>query len=215
MKEGFDSLDAADVERILEALIFASKDPIGFEDLLRHLPKEADAKAALQNLQARYAGRGVTLKEIGNAYAFRTAPDIAPYLRHHSVEQRKLSRAAVETLSIIAYHQPCTRAEIEEIRGVAVSKGTLDLLMELDWIKIGRRRETPGRPVTFLVTPAFLDHFDLSATKDLPGLAELRAAGLLESRPNPQAQLPRVGDDEGENEPDFDEDELIDEDDAR
>jgi segregation and condensation protein B len=120
---------------------------------------------------------------VGQAWAFRTAPDLGYLMRRESEEARRLSRAATETLAIIAYHQPATRAEIEEIRGVSVSGGTLDLLMELGWVKFGRRRQTPGRPMTFVVTPDFLDHFGLEGAGDLPGLAELRAAGLLDNRP--------------------------------
>src|SRR5690606_29353167 len=127
---------------------------------------------------------------IGDGWAFRTAPDLGHLMQQEQVETRKLSRAAIETLAIIAYHQPVTRAEIEEIRGVAVSRGTIDQLLELDWIRLGRRRMTPGRPVTFVVTEAFLDHFGLESARDLPGLRELRAAGLLDNRPPPGAALP-------------------------
>jgi segregation and condensation protein B len=135
----------------------------------------------------RYEGRGVRLIRAGDAWAFRTAPDLAHLMTRETVEQRRLSRAAIETLAIIAYHQPVTRAEIEEIRGVAVSKGTVEQLMELDWIGLGRRRETPGRPTTFVTTRGFLDHFGLRSPRDLPGLRELRQAGLLESTPPPDA----------------------------
>ena len=123
------------------------------------------------------------LVRIGPAWAFRTAPDLGHLMRREAQETRKLSRAAIETLAIIAYHQPTTRAEIEEIRGVSVSRGTLDLLLELDWVKLGRRRDTPGRPVTFVTTQGFLDHFGLESARDLPGIKELRAAGLLDNRP--------------------------------
>jgi len=125
---------------------------------------------------------------VQDAWAIRTAPDLGFLMQRETVETRKLSRAAIETLAIVAYHQPVTRAEIEEIRGVAVSRGTVDQLLELDWIKIGRRRQTPGRPVTFVVTESFLDHFGLESARDLPGLKELRAAGLLENRPAPGAE---------------------------
>ncbi|VDC31557.1 hypothetical protein XINFAN_02944 [Pseudogemmobacter humi] len=127
----------------------------------------------------------MNLVRVGDAWAFRTAGDLGHLMVRETVESRKLSRAAIETLAIIAYHQPVTRAEIEEIRGVAVSRGTIDQLMEMEWIRFGRRRMTPGRPVTFVVTEGFLDHFGLESARDLPGLKELRAAGLLESRPMP------------------------------
>jgi segregation and condensation protein B len=140
---------------------------------------------AIVALRRRYEGRGVQLMRLGDAWAFRTASDLGFLMSRQVVEHRKLSRAAIETLAIVAYHQPVTRAEIEEIRGVSVSKGTIDLLMELGWIKLGRRKQTPGRPVTFVVTPAFLDHFGLESEGDLPGLAELRASGLLDNRPLP------------------------------
>jgi segregation and condensation protein B len=172
-----------EVERMVEALLFASAAPLTGAQLSERLPHGADAAAALEALRRRYEGRGVTLVRVGQAWAFRTAPDLGYLMRRESQETRRLSRAATETLAIIAYHQPVTRAEIEEIRGVSVSRGTLDLLLELDWIKLGRRRETPGRPVTFVVTQAFLDHFGLESAKDLPGLKELRAAGLLDGFP--------------------------------
>ena len=172
-----------EVERMVEALLFASAEPLTGAELAERLPHGADATAALEALRRRYEGRGVILVRVGQAWAFRTAPDLGFLMRRESQETRRLSRAATETLAIIAYHQPVTRAEIEEIRGVSVSRGTLDLLLELDWIKLGRRRETPGRPVTFVVTQAFLDHFGLESAKDLPGLKELRAAGLLDSFP--------------------------------
>ena len=149
-------------------------------------------------LRHRYQGRGVQVMKVGDAYAFRTAPDLGFLMHRETVETRKLSRAAIETLAIIAYHQPVTRAEIEEIRGVAVSRGTVDQLLEMEWIRFGRRKMTPGRPVTFVVTQEFLDHFGLESARDLPGLKELRSAGLLENRP-PAGLLPTVGD--GEDEP--------------
>ena len=139
----------------------------------------------MEALQKRYQGRGVGIAKIGDAWAFRTAPDLGFLMSRETVETRKLSRAAIETLAIIAYHQPVTRAEIEEIRGVSVSRGTIDLLMEMDWIRLGRRRMTPGRPSTFVVTQSFLDHFGLESARDLPGIKELRQAGLLDNRPPP------------------------------
>ncbi|MEM7190790.1 MAG: SMC-Scp complex subunit ScpB [Pseudomonadota bacterium] len=179
----FDAPPLPEVERMIEALLFASAEPMTRAQIEDRLPHGTDAGAAIESLRKRYEGRGVSLSRIGPGWAFRTAPDLGHLMRREAVETRRLSRAAVETLAIIAYHQPTTRAEIEEIRGVSVSRGTLDLLLELDWIKLGRRRETPGRPVTFVTTGAFLDHFGLSSARDLPGIKELRAAGLLESRP--------------------------------
>lgn len=170
-------------ERMIEAILFASADPLTLRDLSARLPHGCDAAEALAGLRRHYQGRGVVLERIGDGYAFRTAPDLSFLMQSETIEQRRLSRAATETLAIIAYHQPVTRAEIEEIRGVAVSRGTLDQLIEMDWVRMGRRRMTPGRPATFVVTEAFLDHFGLESARDLPGLSELRAAGLLESRP--------------------------------
>jgi len=161
------------------------------------LPHGCEPRAALESLRRRYEGRGVNVVRVGEAWAIRTAPDLAFLMRQEVEETRKLSRAAIETLAIIAYHQPVTRAEIEEIRGVGVSRGTIDQLLEMDWIRFGRRRMTPGRPVTFIVTEAFLDHFGLETARDLPGLSELRAAGLLDSRP-----LPGTGDEDEDEETD-------------
>ena len=182
--------------RVLEALLFASAEPLSVGELAPYLPEETDVEAALTALQSMYEGRGVSLVRRGEGWAFRTAEDLNFLLRRDEVVTRPLSRAALETLAIIAYHQPCTRAEIEEIRGVAVSRGTVDQLLELEWIRFGRRRMTPGRPVTFVVTQGFLDHFGLESARDLPGLKELRAAGLLDNRPMPGTDA--VGDDEGE-----------------
>jgi len=136
-------------------------------------------------MKNRYSTRGVNLVRVGEGYALRTAPGLGFLMQKESVETRKLSRAAIETLAIIAYHQPVTRSEIEEIRGVSVSSGTIDILLELEWIKLGRRRQSPGRPVTFIVTQVFLDHFGMESSKDLPGIKELRDAGLLDNRPPP------------------------------
>jgi segregation and condensation protein B len=165
--------------RMVEALLFASARPMSARALAERLPEGSDIEAALDRLKARYEGRGVELRRIGDAWAFRTAPDLGFLLRREQEETKKLSRAAIETLAIVAYHQPVTRAEIEEIRGVAVSKGTVDLLLELGWVKLGRRRQTPGRPATFVTTPGFLDHFGLESPADLPGIKELREAGLV------------------------------------
>ncbi|RNF35824.1 SMC-Scp complex subunit ScpB [Paracoccus methylarcula] len=170
-------------ERMVEAVLFAAVSPVSIRELGDRLPMGCDPAEAIATLRRRYEGRGVMLERIGDGYAFRTAADLSFLMQAETVEQRKMSRAAIETLAIIAYHQPVTRAEIEEIRGVAVSRGTLDQLIEMEWVRIGRRRMTPGRPATFVVTEAFLDHFGLETARDLPGLSELRAAGLLESRP--------------------------------
>jgi segregation and condensation protein B len=170
-------------ERMIEAILFASAVPVSLPELAARLPEGCDASEALRALRARYDGRGVEVVRVGDAWAIRTAPDLAWLLQSETQEQKKLSRAAIETLAIVAYHQPVTRSEIEEIRGVGLSRGTLDQLIELGWVRLGRRRQTPGRPVTFVTTDAFLDHFGLESARDLPGLAELRAAGLLEARP--------------------------------
>lgn len=175
----------AEQERMIEAILFACEEPLTLSQISARLPQGCDPAEALVHLRTRYAGRGVHLVRVGDCYALRTAPDLGWLMQAERVETRKLSRAAIETLAIIAYHQPVTRAEIEEIRGVAVSRGTIDQLLELEWIRLGRRRMTPGRPVTFVVTEAFLDHFGLESARDLPGLKELREAGLLESRPSP------------------------------
>ncbi|QUJ77987.1 SMC-Scp complex subunit ScpB [Sulfitobacter albidus] len=187
----------AEQERMIEAVLFASAEPVTLKELEARMPHGCDAGEAMAHLRRRYEGRGVQVMKIGDAYAMRTAADLGFLMQKETVETRKLSRAAIETLAIIAYHQPVTRAEIEEIRGVSVSRGTVDQLLELEWIRLGRRRMTPGRPVTFVVTEGFLDHFGLESARDLPGLKELRAAGLLENRPS----FAPVGDaDEGEEE---------------
>ena len=185
----FEAPPMGEQERMVEAVLFASAAPVTLAELVARLPEGCDPAEALATLRRRYDGRGVQLVKVGDAYAFRTAPDLGHLMRKEQIESRKLSRAAIETLAIVAYHQPVTRAEIEEIRGVAVSRGTVDLLMELDWIRLGRRRMTPGRPVTFVVTEHFLDHFGLETTRDLPGIKELRAAGLLDNRPQPGVAL--------------------------
>ena len=195
--------------RMMEALLFASAEPLSEREIAARLPEDVDLGALLGELQASYAGRGVNLRHVDGRWAFRTAEDLAFVLRREVVEHRKLSRAALETLAIVAYHQPVTRAEIEEIRGVAISKGTLDVLLEADWIRLRGRRRTPGRPVTFGTTPGFLDHFGLGSIDDLPGLADLKAAGLLETlQPIGGDMRPPRGDDglaedEDPLEPDF------------
>ncbi len=173
--------------RLLEAILFASSDPLSEAALGDRLPEEADIEALLGELRATYAERGVNLTNRGKGWAFRTAPDLGTLLRKERVVTRKLARASVETLAIIAYHQPVTRAEIEDIRGVGLSKGTLDGLFEAGWIRPKGRRRTPGRPVTWGTTDGFLDHFALHSLDDLPGTEELKAAGLLDKRPAIQA----------------------------
>ena len=165
--------------RVIEAVLFASPAPVSSVDLARRLPEGVDLRAVLDDLIADYAARGVNLIRIGDAWAFRTAEDLADSLQIEVAVPRKLSRAAVETMAIIAYHQPITRAEIEEMRGVGLSRGTLDILLEAGWIRPGRRRQTPGRPLTWGTSPAFLDHFGLENLTDLPGLDDLKAAGML------------------------------------
>jgi segregation and condensation protein B len=176
--------------RILEALLFAATEPLAARELRPYLGEGVDAEALLPVLAERYAGRGVNLVRRGDKWAFRTAEDLGFLLRREETESRNLSRAALETLAIIAYHQPATRAEVEEVRGVATGKGTLDLLMEAGWVRMRGRRRTPGRPVTYGTTEAFLDHFSLESLADLPGLEELKGAGLLSSRLPPSLQVP-------------------------
>ncbi len=191
----FEAPPMGEQERMVEALLFASAEPLSVKDLNGRMPHGADAAEAIVHLRKRYEGRGVRVNKVGDAWAIRTAPDLGFLMQKEQVETRKLSRAAIETLAIIAYHQPVTRAEIEEIRGVSVSRGTVDQLLDMEWIRFGRRKMTPGRPVTFVVTQQFLDHFALESARDLPGLKELRAAGLLENRLPPGA-MPTVSEDE-------------------
>ena len=169
--------------RLLEALLFASPEPLARGQLERHLPEGADFDGLIGELMATYENRGVVLFQAGGRWAFRTAPDLAGMMQIEKQVSRKLSRAALETLAIVAYHQPVTRGEIEEIRGVALSKGTLDTLLEAGWVKPKGRRRTPGRPVTWGTTPDFLDQFGLESLEALPRAAELKAAGLLDKRP--------------------------------
>jgi segregation and condensation protein B len=169
-----------DALRAVEATLFASAEPLTAQDIADYVGPDVDVKAALAELQSHYAGRGIELVERGRAWHFQTAPDLAALLRPEREESRKLSRAAVETLSIIAYHEPVTRAEIEAIRGVQISKGTLDVLMEAGWVRPAGRREAPGRPLTFATTATFLQHFGLESRRDLPGIDDLKAAGLLD-----------------------------------
>jgi len=181
-EDSFQSEDRFQLLRLLEAVLFASTEPVSEKVLKSRLPADADIAGLLSELAETYANRGVTLMKMEDRWAFRTAPDQAARLQIERKVNRKLSRAAIETLAIIAYHQPVTRAEIEEIRGVIISKGTLDLLLEIGWIKPHGRRETPGRPVTWATTASFLEHFGLENTAALPGVEELRAAGLLDAR---------------------------------
>jgi segregation and condensation protein B len=176
--------------RVLDAILFGSSEPLDANSLLAYVGEGANIGELLLILQSRYAGRGVNLVKRGDKWAFRTAEDLGFLLRRDEQESRPLSRAALETLSIIAYHQPATRAEIEEVRGVATGKGTLDLLMEAGWIRMRGRRRTPGRPVTYGTTDAFLDHFGLEGLGDLPGLDELKGSGLLSGRLPPNLQIP-------------------------
>lgn len=187
--------EALDLEtlRALEAVIFAAETPLGLADLARHVGSRGDLPELLRQLAASYAPRGINLVERGGRWAFQTAPDLAHHLRPTREAVRKLSRAAVETLSVIAYHEPVTRPEIEEIRGVAASPGTLDVLMEAGWVRPAGRRETPGRPLQYATTPGFLAHFNLTSRRDLPGLADLKAAGLLDREPPRELPLPLGG----------------------
>jgi segregation and condensation protein B len=181
--------------RLLEALLFAAAVPLDEKTLAARLPEDVDLRASLRGLQAEYAPRGVNLVRIGNRWTLRTAPDLSWLLTKEAVVPRKLSRAALETLAVIAYHQPVTRAEVEEIRGVVMSKGTFDVLMETGWIRPRGRRKAPGRPITYGSTEEFLSHFGLEALSDLPGLEELKGSGLLDNRLPPGFAVPMPTDD--------------------
>jgi len=189
----FEAPSMGEQERMVEAILFASAEPVTVRELEARMPHGCDAAEAIVHLRNRYEERGVNLSKVGDAWTMRTSPEFGFLMQKETVETRKLSRAAIETLAIIAYHQPITRAEIEEIRGVSVSRGTVDQLLEMEWIRFGRRKMTPGRPVTFVVTQNFLGHFGLETARDLPGLKELRSAGLLENRP-PPGTVPGPGD---------------------
>lgn len=180
--------------RILEALLFAAAEPLDENKLKSHLAEDEDISALLDELQGFYAGRGVNLIKVSGKWQFRTAEDLAYLLERFAVEERRLSKAALETLSIIAYHQPVTRAEIEQVRGVSTSVGTLDILLQTGWIRLRGRRRAPGRPVTYGTTDAFLSHFGLESIKDLPGLSELRASGLLDGNLPPDFAVPEPTD---------------------
>lgn len=181
--------------RLLEAMLFASAEPLDEEALAERLPEGVDLAAALNRLQEDYASRGVNLVRIAGKWTFRTANDLSWLLTKEAVVPKKLSRAAIETLSVIAYHQPVTRVEVEEIRGVVMSKGTFDVLMETGWIRPRGRRKTPGRPITYGTTEAFLSHFGLEGLSDLPGLDELKGSGLLDGRLPPGFNIPAPSDD--------------------
>ena len=179
-----------EVLRLIEALLFAAAEPLDDKTLAERLPEGIDLPAAMRRLQAEYAARGVNVVRVAGKWSFRTANDLAWLMARDAVEQKKLSRAATETLAIIAYHQPVTRTEMEDIRGVSTSKGTLDVLMQIGWIRPRGRRKTPGRPITFGTTEAFLLHFGLESIGDLPGLEELKGAGLVDGRLPPGFAVP-------------------------
>ncbi len=197
--EALDAPDPAETERRVEALLFAASGPLSVADLARRLPEGSDVVGALTALGQRYAGRGVELDCVANSWRFRTAADLSHLMVEEREVEKRLSRAAMETLSIIAYHQPVTRADIEAIRGVGLSKGTLDLLLEIGWVRMRGRRRTPGRPITYGTSDAFLEHFGLASLVDLPGSQEMKAAGLLSLDLPPDfgaPMLPGLTDDE-------------------
>ena len=191
-----------EAERIAEALVFASSEPVSEKLIAGKLPENTPIGLVMERLGERYAARGVNLVRVGDAWAFRTAADLGFLIRRDETEVKKLSRAGLEVLSTIAYHQPVTRAEIEDVRGVATSKGTLDVLLETGWVRMRGRRRSPGRPVTYGTTQAFLDHFGLEDLRDLPGMDELKGAGLLSGRvpANFQVPIPTAGDELAEDE---------------
>jgi segregation and condensation protein B len=183
--------------RIIEAMLFAATEPLSQEKLAALLPEGTDVQGLIEDLSKNYANRGVNLVQISGRYMLRTSPDVSFVLRRETLQQKKLTKAGLETLSIVAYHQPVTRADIEDIRGVAISKGTLDILLDIGWVRMRGRRKTPGRPVTYGTTDGFLRHFGLNEITDLPGLQELKAAGLLEGNlpPGFDMPLPNMSDD--------------------
>ncbi len=193
--------------RMIEALLFAAAEPLDIDSIAARLPEGADVGALIEDLQKLYEMRGVNLVRLADKWMFRTADDLTFLMEREAIAQRKLSRAAMETLAIISYHQPVTRAEIEEIRGVSVSKGTLDVLMETSWVRLRGRRRTPGRPVTYGTTEEFMVHFGLENIGDLPGHEELRAAGLLEANLPPDFDVPTPSSEGGDGDGDFSEDE--------
>ena len=208
-REPLDLADRADrlgnplneTDRAVEALLFASQEPVRAQAMVSRLPDGADVGGALARLKRHYTGRGVVLTEVAGGWRFQTAPDLAHLMEERREEPRKLSQAALETLSIIAYHQPCTRSEIENVRGVGVGRGTLDLLMEIGWVRPGARRRSPGKPLTYRTTDQFLSHFSLATLDDLPGKADLQALGLLDARLPADFDVPRpatIADHDGE-----------------
>lgn len=205
--------DDVTIKRLIEAVVFASSEPVSINEISKRVGEDVDVKAVIQALQDDYEERGINLVERGGFYCFRSANDLGDKLELEKELPRKLSKAAMETLAIIAYHQPVTRPEIESIRGVAVSKGTLDLLMEEGWINLGRRREVPGRPVTWKTTRDFLDMFGLETLKDLPGIQEMKDAGLLDARASIDivgGTTPETQDMFDDEEDDFHDDDLYD-----
>jgi segregation and condensation protein B len=181
--------------RVIEAILFASTEPVPEKALVKRLPDDVDIGVLMSELKRQYESRGVVLVKVGSNWAFRTADDLGFLLNREAVEPKKLSRAALEVLAIVAYHQPATRAEIEEIRGVATSKGTLDVLLETGWVRMRGRRRSPGKPITYGTSDAFLDHFGLEELTDLPGLDEMKGAGLLNSALPKNFQVPVPDDD--------------------
>lgn len=201
------AFDHAAQLRMLEALLFAAAEPLDIDSIAARLPEGADVGALIEDLQSMYAERGVNLVRLANKWMFRTAEDLSFLMEREAIQQKKLSRAALETLAIIAYHQPVTRAEIEEIRGVSVSKGTIDVLMETGWVRLRGRRKTPGRPVTYGTTEEFLIHYGLESIGDLPGHEELKAAGLLEANLPADFDVPTPSAEGGDGDGDFSDEE--------
>jgi segregation and condensation protein B len=200
------TIDPDDPARAVEAVLFAAEEPLTIDSIRAHVGEDIDVRGALERIAEDYAGRGIELVRRGDRWHFQTAGDLAHLLRRDREEPRKLSRAAIETLAITAYHEPVTRAEIEAIRGVQISKGTLDVLMEAGWVRPAGRRETPGRPLMYATTAEFLTHFGLASRRDLPGIDDLRAAGLLDPIDLAMAELSIAGESEEEVENDGDAD---------
>lgn len=200
--------DHAQHVRMTEALLFAATEPLDIDSIAGRLPDGADVGAAIEDLREIYEPRGIHLVRVADKWMFRTADDLGFLMEREAVARRKLSRAAMETLAIIAYHQPVTRADIEEVRSVTVSKGTIDVLMEAGWVRIRGRRRSPGRPVTYGTTDDFLTHFDLENISDLPGMDELKAAGLLDSRLPPGFDVPTPSSTGGEGDGEFDDEDV-------
>jgi segregation and condensation protein B len=200
------TIDPDDPVRAVEAVLFAAEEPLTIDSIRAHVGEDIDVRGALERITEDYAGRGIELVRRGDRWHFQTAGDLAHLLRRDREEPRKLSRAAIETLAITAYHEPVTRAEIEAIRGVQISKGTLDVLMEAGWVRPAGRRETPGRPLMYATTVEFLTHFGLASRRDLPGIDDLRAAGLLDPIDLAMAELSIAGESEEEVENDGDAD---------